>query len=97
MYIHMDCIQVCVCMYVCVCVVQAIVKANNMEIKCPHQCFINNEFVDSTGGKTFSTINPNDESVICQVASSQKEDVLKAVQAAKVCRLHVQLAVQYVA
>ena len=55
-----------------------------MEIKCPHQCFINNEFVDSTGGKLYNTINPNDESVICQVSAAQKEDVEKAVQAAKV-------------
>jgi len=55
-----------------------------MEIKCPHQCFINNEFVESTGGKSSGTVNPNDETVICQVSSSQKEDVIKAVQAAKV-------------
>ena len=55
-----------------------------MEIKCPHQCFINNEFVDSTGGKFFNTVNPTDESIICSVSSSQHEDVLKAVKAAKV-------------
>ena len=64
--------------------VQAVIKANNMEIKCPHQCFINNEFVESTGGKAFGTVNPNDETVICHVSSAQKEDVVKAVQAAKV-------------
>ena len=60
-----------------------------MEIKCPHQCFINNEFVDSTGGKLYNTINPNDESVICQVSASQHEDVQKAVRAAKVRAGHV--------
>jgi len=34
-----------------------------MEIQCPHQCFINGQFVDATLGKTYDTINPTDESV----------------------------------
>ena len=42
---------------------QAVIKANNMEIHCPHQCFINGQFVDATLGKTYDTINPTDESV----------------------------------
>jgi acyl-CoA reductase-like NAD-dependent aldehyde dehydrogenase len=30
--------------------------------------FIDNEFVDSVSGKTFPTINPSTEEVICQVS-----------------------------
>jgi len=47
------------------------------------QLFINNEFVDSLSGKTFSAISPSTEETICQVQSGQKEDVDKAVIAAR--------------
>ena len=36
---------------------------NNMTIKMPHQCFINGEFVDAEGGKTYKSINPTDGTV----------------------------------
>lgn len=36
---------------------------NNMIIKMPHQLFINGEFVDAEGGKTYKTINPTDGTV----------------------------------
>lgn len=36
---------------------------NNMTVKMPHQLFINGEFVDAEGGKTYKTINPNDGTV----------------------------------
>ncbi|XP_072939204.1 aldehyde dehydrogenase X, mitochondrial-like isoform X1 [Epargyreus clarus] len=45
--------------------------------------FINNEFVDAVSKKTFSTINPQDETVITQVAEGDKADVDLAVEAAK--------------
>lgn len=54
-----------------------------MDLKFPHQLFINNEFVNSSSGKTFKTINPTDESVICDVAFGSAEDVDRAVMAAK--------------
>ena len=38
-------------------------RVNNMDISFPHQLFIDNEFVDSSSGNKFNTINPNDESV----------------------------------
>lgn len=38
-------------------------RVNNMDLSFPHQCFIDNEFVDSSDGRTFETINPSDESV----------------------------------
>ncbi|GAB1606043.1 aldehyde dehydrogenase, mitochondrial-like [Argonauta hians] len=45
--------------------------------------FINNEFVNSVSGKTFQTLNPTNEDVICEVAEGDKEDINKAVAAAK--------------
>lgn len=36
---------------------------NNMTVKIPHQLFINGEFVDADGGKTYKTINPTDGTV----------------------------------
>lgn len=45
--------------------------------------FINNEWVDSVSKKTFPTINPQDESVIAQVAEGDKADIDIAVAAAK--------------
>ncbi|GAA49762.1 retinal dehydrogenase 1 [Clonorchis sinensis] len=47
------------------------------------QLFINNEFVNSVSGKTFPTINPATEEVICHVQEGDFEDVQKAVAAAK--------------
>uniref|UniRef100_A0AAQ5ZEI3 10-formyltetrahydrofolate dehydrogenase n=1 Tax=Amphiprion ocellaris TaxID=80972 RepID=A0AAQ5ZEI3_AMPOC len=38
-------------------------NVNNMTIKMPHQLFINGEFVDAEGGKTYKTINPTDGTV----------------------------------
>ncbi|XP_035433904.1 aldehyde dehydrogenase X, mitochondrial isoform X1 [Spodoptera frugiperda] len=45
--------------------------------------FINNEWVDAVSKKTFPTINPQDETVIAQVAEGDKADVDLAVAAAK--------------
>lgn len=45
--------------------------------------FINNEWVDAVSKKTFPTINPQDESVIIQVAEGDKADIDLAVAAAK--------------
>ncbi|XP_013089766.2 aldehyde dehydrogenase, mitochondrial-like [Biomphalaria glabrata] len=52
------------------------------EVKCA-KIFINNEFVDAVSGKTFKTINPTTEEVICEVAEGDKADVDKAVKAAR--------------
>ncbi|KPI99916.1 Aldehyde dehydrogenase, mitochondrial [Papilio xuthus] len=45
--------------------------------------FINNEWVDAVSKKTFPTINPQNETVIIQVAEADKADVDLAVAAAK--------------
>lgn len=55
---------------------------NNMDIKFPTQLFINNRFVDSSTGQTLPTVNPTDESVICEVQCATKEDVDDAVKSA---------------
>lgn len=45
----------------CLCLIpQVEKKINNMTIKMPHQLFINGEFVNAEGGKTYKTINPTD-------------------------------------
>uniref|UniRef100_A0A9R1SC50 10-formyltetrahydrofolate dehydrogenase n=2 Tax=Cyprinus carpio TaxID=7962 RepID=A0A9R1SC50_CYPCA len=59
------------------------IKLNNMTIQIPHQLFINGEFVDAEGGKTYKTINPTDGQAICDVSLAQISDVEKAVAAAK--------------
>ncbi|XP_013085376.2 cytosolic 10-formyltetrahydrofolate dehydrogenase-like isoform X1 [Biomphalaria glabrata] len=59
------------------------IEANKMKLKFPHQVFIDNEFVDSSDGATYNTINPADETVICKVSKATKEDVNRAVEAAK--------------
>ncbi|CAH8521092.1 unnamed protein product, partial [Dicrocoelium dendriticum] len=47
------------------------------------QIFINNEFVNSVSGKTFPTVKPATEEIICQVQEGDEADVTKAVAAAK--------------
>ncbi|XP_077494995.1 aldehyde dehydrogenase, mitochondrial-like [Amblyomma americanum] len=47
------------------------------------QIFINNEFVDSVSGKTFPTYNPATGAKIADVQEGDKEDVDKAVKAAR--------------
>uniref|UniRef100_A0A673C2E0 10-formyltetrahydrofolate dehydrogenase n=1 Tax=Sphaeramia orbicularis TaxID=375764 RepID=A0A673C2E0_9TELE len=59
------------------------VKANNMTLKMPYQCFINGAFEDAENGKTYDTINPTDGSVICKVSYASVGDVDRAVAAAK--------------
>ena len=44
---------------------------------------INGEWVASAAGKTFDAIDPATESVICQLAAGEKEDVDRAVKAAR--------------
>ena len=46
------------------------------------QVFINNEFRKSASGKTFPTVNPATEEVICDIQEGDKADVDAAVQAA---------------
>lgn len=45
--------------------------------------FINNEFVPSTAGKTFDTLNPTNNKPITSVASGESSDIDRAVKAAR--------------
>jgi aldehyde dehydrogenase (NAD+) len=45
--------------------------------------FINNEWVAGVDGKTFETINPSTEEVICSVSEATEKDVDIAVAAAR--------------
>uniref|UniRef100_A0A8C2EJI2 10-formyltetrahydrofolate dehydrogenase n=1 Tax=Cyprinus carpio TaxID=7962 RepID=A0A8C2EJI2_CYPCA len=77
-------LEIFCCCCVCICnFVFYDYKLNNMTIQIPHQLFINGEFVDAEGGKTYKTINPTDGQAICDVSLAQISDVEKAVAAAK--------------
>jgi retinal dehydrogenase len=54
----------------------------NVDIKYT-KLFINNEFVDAVSGRTFTTYSPSTEEKIADVAEGDKEDVDKAVEAAR--------------
>jgi len=61
-----------------------VVHANKMELKFPNQIFINNRFVDSIKrNSVMDSINPTTEELICKVQVATKEDVDRAVNAAK--------------
>lgn len=47
------------------------------------ECFIGGKWRPSVSGKTFQTVNPATEEVICEVAEGDKEDVDAAVKAAR--------------
>ena len=47
------------------------------------QCFIGGQWVPAASGKTFETINPATEEVIANVAEGDREDVDRAVKAAR--------------
>jgi aldehyde dehydrogenase (NAD+) len=47
------------------------------------QCFIDGQWVPAASGKTFDTLHPATEEVIAQVAEGDKEDIDRAVKAAR--------------
>lgn len=57
-------------------------RANNLDLRFPRQLFVNGRFVNGRA-KPVTSVNPHDESVICQVESASAEDVDEAVRAAK--------------
>ncbi|XP_050605730.1 aldehyde dehydrogenase, mitochondrial [Macaca thibetana thibetana] len=62
---------------------QAVPAPNQQpEVFC-NKIFINNEWHNAVSRKTFPTVNPSTGDVICQVAEGDKEDVDKAVKAAR--------------
>lgn len=61
---------------------QAKLMDPGIEVKAT-QLFINGQYTDSVSGKTMPSFDPRDESVICNVAEAQSEDVDLAVQSAR--------------
>lgn len=51
-------------------------------ISSTHKLYIDGQWVDSASGRTFETVDPATESVICNVARADAEDVDRAVKAA---------------
>ncbi len=49
----------------------------------PRKMFINNQWVDSASGKTFPSYNPATGEVLAQVAEGDREDINRAVKAAR--------------
>ena len=49
----------------------------------PRRMFINNQFVPSASGKTFPTYNPATGEIMAQVAEGDREDIDRAVKAAR--------------
>ena len=49
----------------------------------PRKMFINNQWVESASGKTFPTYNPATGEVLAQVAEGDREDIDRAVKAAR--------------
>jgi aldehyde dehydrogenase (NAD+) len=58
-------------------------KPNTSAAIGPTKLLINNEWVDSSSGKTFATTNPATGEEICQVAEADAPDVERAVRAAR--------------
>lgn len=52
-------------------------------LKGPKKLLINGQWVESSTGQTFETINPATKEVLCQVADGNAEDIDKAVKAAR--------------
>ena len=55
---------------------------NKMDVSFPTQLYIDGEFVNATSGKKLRSIDPKDESIICEVESASQEDVDRACKAA---------------
>lgn len=49
----------------------------------PTKLLINNQWVESASGETFTTVNPSTEEEICQVSAAGAADIDKAVEAAR--------------
>ena len=56
---------------------------NRVVDSCPKQLLIDGEWVDAASGKTFDTVNPANGEVLARVAEADKEDVDRAVTAAR--------------
>ena len=58
-------------------------STDHIQLKNKYDLFINGEFVPSSDGKYFDTINPSNEKKIAEVAEAGKADIEKAVASAQ--------------
>ena len=58
-------------------------STDHIQIKKQYDLFIDGKFVKPVKGKYFDTINPSNDKKIARVAEATKEDVNKAVKAAR--------------
>ena len=58
-------------------------STDHIQLKNKYDLFINGEFVPSSDGKYFDTINPSNEKKIAEVAEAGKADIEKAVDSAQ--------------
>ncbi|MGY8763350.1 MAG: aldehyde dehydrogenase family protein [Fidelibacterota bacterium] len=58
-------------------------STDHIQLKNKYDLFINGEFVPSSDGKYFDTINPSNEKKIAEVAEAGKADIDKAVASAR--------------
>ena len=58
-------------------------STDHIQLKDKYDLFINGEFVPSSDGKYFDTVNPSNEKKIAEVAQAGKADVEKAVASAR--------------
>ena len=58
-------------------------STDHIQLKNKYDLFINGEFVPSSDGKYFDTINPSNEKKIAEVAEAGKADIEKAVNSAQ--------------
>src|SRR5262252_8459607 len=54
----------------------------------PRKMFINHRWVESASGKTFPTYNPATGEVLARIAEGDREDINRAVQAARMAFDH---------
>lgn len=59
-------------------------STSHIELKDQYDLFINGEFIPSTGGEYFDSINPATEEKLTKVAEATKTDVDKAVKSARI-------------
>ncbi len=52
-------------------------------VRSQHKLLIDGEWVEAASGETFTTINPSTEEVLADIAHGQKEDIERAVRAAR--------------
>lgn len=58
-------------------------KEKHQQLRDKYQLFINGEYVESSNGEVFKTYNPATGEVLAEIAKATKEDVDKAVAAAR--------------